>query len=277
MKSILVPVDFSKSADNAARYAIQIAKETKARLIFFHTFLIPVSTQDVYVGEEILSELERTNVKELTQYTADLLASVPESTRLVFHNEVQPGFIQNHLPDLIKSHNVDLIVMGTRGQSGTLKKLFVGSNAARVMEESPVPVLVVPERAMFKPVQKVVFATNLDIPDIQQRIEPLFEWTWLHPMELHFVVVIPPGTEMHSPQQLQTYLELEGAFKHTPHFLEVLEDTDVTGAIDSYVNEIQADMLVTSPRKHGFFEKLFSQSVTREMVFQTDIPILCLK
>lgn len=277
MKAILIPVDFSKSSETAALYAIQMAIETKARIVFFHAYLIPVTAPDVHVGEPVLLEIEHNFLKDLTEYSASLLGTVKESAQVEFHNEVRPGFIHTQLQDIIKAFNIDIIVMGTKGQSGVLKKIFIGSNAVNVIEKSSVPVLVIPEKSSYKPVRKVVFATNLETPGIQMLIEPLFEWSWIHTMELHFLVVIPPGTEMHSSRQLEAYIDLEGAFGHLPHFLEVIEDPNITGAIDTYLHEIKADMLVTIPGKHDFLEKLFNQSITREMVFHTDIPILCLK
>lgn len=277
MKAILIPVDFSKSSETAALYAIQMAIETKARIVFFHAYAIPVTTMNMLLGNEILLELEHTSLKELAEYSASLLGNVKKSTQVEFHNEVRPGFMHTHLQDVIKTFNIDIIVMGTKGQSRLMKKIFIGSNALSVLEKSSVSVLVIPEKSNYKPVHKVVFATNLENQGMQKLVEPLFEWSWLHPMELHFLVVIPPGSEMHSAIQLQTYIDLEGTFGHLPHFLEIIESTNVPEAIDTYMHEIKADMLVTIPGKHDLLEKLFNHSVTREMVFHTDIPILCLK
>lgn len=42
MKTILVPTDFSKIARNAIDYAVEIAKLTKAKLVLFHVYHVPV-------------------------------------------------------------------------------------------------------------------------------------------------------------------------------------------------------------------------------------------
>jgi universal stress protein A len=44
-----------------------------------------------------------------------------------------------------KTHNIDLIIIATRGYTG-LKHLFIGSTAERVVRHAPCPVLTVRER-----------------------------------------------------------------------------------------------------------------------------------
>ena len=46
MKRILVPVDFSKEAEAAARVAANIAKKTNSEIFLVHMLELPVSTID---------------------------------------------------------------------------------------------------------------------------------------------------------------------------------------------------------------------------------------
>ena len=42
MLTVVVPTDFSKNANNAIRYAVQLSKKLKCRLVFFHGELLPL-------------------------------------------------------------------------------------------------------------------------------------------------------------------------------------------------------------------------------------------
>src|SRR6185369_14458566 len=47
MKTILIPTDFSSCAENAVRFAIQLAKKEKAKLVLHHSFQIPVAIAEI--------------------------------------------------------------------------------------------------------------------------------------------------------------------------------------------------------------------------------------
>jgi hypothetical protein len=43
-----------------------------------------------------------------------------------------------------------------------------------------------------------------------------------------------------------------------------------------YADKIQADLILTVPRKHGLFEGLFRRSRTAKLAFHTHIPMLAI-
>lgn len=277
MKSILIPVDFSNCSFKAAQYAAELAKLSNAKLIFFNAYFFPVSAHETYIGPDVLVENENRVMKQLIQFSGKVLSSVQDSAKLEFHNEVAVGLLMNNLRELIKEYDVSLVVMGTKGQSGSVKKFLLGSNAASVLYNSPVPVLVIPEKALFKPIKKIVFATSLEEIKDLNILSPLVEISWLQSFEIHFLVIIKDESVKHTGEQLREYMQLDSLFKHIPHYLEVVEDQDIVFGIDKYIDEIQADMLVTIPGKHDLIGRLFNKSITREMVFHSEIPVFCLK
>ena len=277
MKSILIPVDFSDCSFTASKYAAEIAKLTKAKLIFFNAYFVPFSGQEIYFSPEIIAEQEKSVMVKLMNFSNKVVQSVTDSSSLICHHVTMPGLLTNYISDLIEEHSIDMIVMGTTGQNELLKKIFIGSNANSIVQTSTVPVLVVPEKTDFKPLQKIVFATSLqEIKDLNI-IYPLMELSWFTKFEIHFVVVVTDEKTIPTEEQLKEYMSLDSVFKHIPHFLEVVEDKNVVHALESYIQVIEADLLVTIPKKHGLIDKIFQKSVTSEMVFLAYLPILCLK
>ena len=143
---ILVPVDGSEVSQKAAQYAVGLAKQTGATLIFMSvidkrslaelrilatkspTFLVePV---EEYLNRSALSatkEAEKLCEHENLQYTAKIRLGHPVEE------------IVNEAAD----SKVDLIVMGSHGASA-LKAAVLGSVAYGVMhKESDIPVLIV--------------------------------------------------------------------------------------------------------------------------------------
>src|SRR6476660_4111798 len=76
MKKILVPTDFSETAEKAFVYALEMAKVYKAELLLMHTFDLPYVDNEVVTFNytEIYDTLELTNsnqfAKELKRLTA---------------------------------------------------------------------------------------------------------------------------------------------------------------------------------------------------------------
>ena len=61
--------------------------------------------------------------------------------------------------------------------------------------------------------------------------------------------------------------------KHEFHFIV---DDNVQHAIDIFVNDHDADMLIMLPKKHSFFASLFHKSQSKEMAYHSHIPLLAL-
>jgi len=136
VRSILVPVDFSKSSLDAVSLALTVARKYKAELTLLHVIetlhpdlLIDItqSQRDARVaGHERLGKLADATKKAWPHTGRELRTGHPVTT----------------ITALAKRTNADLIVMGTHGRTG-LKRGLLGSVAERVVRHAPCPVLVV--------------------------------------------------------------------------------------------------------------------------------------
>ena len=71
MKTILVPTDFSATADNACKYAIELARQTQAGIILMHTYETPVLYSDMPMLEMHMdfASLRDAALDKLTKYS----------------------------------------------------------------------------------------------------------------------------------------------------------------------------------------------------------------
>ncbi|NBB86045.1 MAG: universal stress protein [Bacteroidetes bacterium] len=131
---IVVPVDFSPAAANAARYADELAQALGASVTLLHaveTFSMP----DVYgiTSDDFVPRDLDATVDEALEEMADVMTSEVTTT-------VVRGHPAAMVEDYAEEHAVDLIVMPTRGQSG-MQRFLMGSVAERVISRAPCPVL----------------------------------------------------------------------------------------------------------------------------------------
>lgn len=136
---ILVPVDFSASARVALARAEEVALATGAELLVLH------------VGEEVDQATLRASGLLSSQVRVDhklgvapALAALASQLRArgvrarAMHVDGSP---RTKILDAIVFEHVTLVVMGTHGRQG-IARLLLGSVSARVVQNSPVPVLV---------------------------------------------------------------------------------------------------------------------------------------
>lgn len=277
MRTILLPVDFTFGSYIAAFYAANLAKTTHAKLLFFHSFYLPVSNQEFHISPDLIKDTEYKTKKQLAQFVEEVKHAVSEGTSLEINFEVAAGPFQNMVPHLIINHQADLIVMATHIQKNEFQKILTGSQTLSTVKQSEIPVLVIPDTAIFRKIYTVGFTTSLEDIDNIDVLWPLMQISWLSDVIINYVVVVPDGQGKHSQEQLEEYILLENTFKNIPHKLIVIENQDITNGIMDYVDKNKPDILVTIPKKHTFMDSLKHKSVTENLIKKINIPILCLQ
>ena len=146
ISKILVPIDGSKMSRKAAKYAIDLAKQTGASLV-----LLSVIDNRFIVSQSVSAAASPTHVRESVEdyLKQSVKASADEITRLCDKNRVRckwairTGHPVEEIVSEAKRAKANLIVMGSHGKSA-LGAAVLGSVTYGVMhKDSKVPVLIV--------------------------------------------------------------------------------------------------------------------------------------
>jgi nucleotide-binding universal stress UspA family protein len=152
MKTILVPVDFSKVSRYVLAEAAHLARLTKARLVLMHTVQPPAVVTDLapLVGEalQMTAELEVIGRRHLRR-----LQKSPTLRGLKVETICEQGFPVAQILAQAKRLRADVIVLGSHGH-GAVYHLVVGSTANGILKHAPCPVLIVPAPEKRKKVGK---------------------------------------------------------------------------------------------------------------------------
>ena len=143
----MVGIDGSEESMKAAEYAISIAKLYNAELI-----AITVLTSDIgYIYSSPGVESPPLTVKEIILLAGDeakkWFDEIKEKAnkkgiQLKTESIVAKKSLLNTILEYVEEHNINLVVVGTRGRSG-IKKMLLGSIASGLVTYSPCPVLVI--------------------------------------------------------------------------------------------------------------------------------------
>jgi len=144
-RTILVPHDFSSSANHAAALARDLALKFGARLVLLHVTEVPsgIGIDTAVVpspGAAPISLRDYANANA-NEHLADL-ASRLEKDGVVVTTQVAVGRAVDEILRVAADEKADLIAMGTHGRTG-LRHLVTGSVTEKVVRTSPVPVLTV--------------------------------------------------------------------------------------------------------------------------------------
>ncbi|HRK53196.1 MAG TPA: universal stress protein [Cyclobacteriaceae bacterium] len=267
--TILVPTDFSKPSKVAALYAAQLAKKAGAELVIATVAYGQASSRAMMVSQKLDTEMRNIALKELEELTTEIKSKV--RGKLTISTHVLSGFpVTQVIQRFVKRNEVDLIVMGTRGATG-LQKVLIGSNAAAMIQSSSVPVIIVPHNATFKGFKKIVYAT--DLIHIDEELSTVSEFAKLFNAKIDVLHVIPEASSTDlNVKQIKS--DLVKKMKYEKISFHLSKNDAVPEAIDNFMVDRKADILIMFTHKLSFFEKLFSRSVTRKLAFHSYIPML---
>lgn len=273
MKTILFPTDFSAGAENAFNYTVSICGKLKAKLILFNSFHIPVYTSEMPVNEDTEVHLRKMAKDRLLSLQNNALI---QSNNLDVKTVASCGLAVDNIIQTAKEKKVNLIIMGTKGASG-LKEIFIGSNAAAVLEKASCPVIVIPEKAKFKNIDKIVFATDFGESDFDF-IASLTEMAKLFKSEIMIVHVSQVRPEKADEKDLLQWYRKELKKKVNVEYKKISFHILVGGNVDyeleDFIEKNKVDLLALSMRKRNIFSKLFEPSLTKKMAYHSHIPLL---
>lgn len=137
-RTLLVPHDFTATADNAVKYALSMAKSMEANVDLLH---VVKSSSGISKAQ---AEFEKIKGK---------IKDIPAGTEVTCH--VRSGSIFTDIAAVAVELHASMIIMGTHGSKGLQQKMF-GSFALKVITSTHVPFLVVQDDVTGMDLSKVV-------------------------------------------------------------------------------------------------------------------------
>jgi len=268
MKQIIVPTDFSRGAWNALIYATDLAERLDIRDI-----QVLNSYQSPHAGAATLVSIDRI-MQQDSENGLDKWANKIKDTGLSSRFNFEMKSIHSSLEEAINSQIEDydstLVVMGSRGETGAMEKIF-GSNASHVALNAHCPVVIIPIDARFTNYSNVVLASDYHQAG-DRNLEILRNITFLEPSTGLQVVHVQRDDDDSSSK-----ISLKLDQSAIPHTVTEISGDDIGEAIDEYVSESGADLLILINKEAGFFDNLFHRSVTKKLTLLIHIPLLVLK
>lgn len=137
---IIVPIDGSKVAKEAAKKAIYLSKETGVELVLVHVIEIPYMPS---VFEDS-TEIPYMDILELLKQQGKKFLQEIETMAKKHGVSIKQKILEGHpAEEIIKlAQPTDLIVLGKKGMTA-LDRIFLGSVTENVAHHAPCPIMIV--------------------------------------------------------------------------------------------------------------------------------------
>ena len=262
----LVPIDFSENALHAATYALTLAKEKpKSNIHLVHVITAIVN------DPILIPDIEKAAIISLEKIAEELGAIYSTCS---FSWSVRIGETSTEINNAAKELNTGIVAMGIRG-IGQRSRFLFGSNTISLIDKSSRPVLVIPESAALNAPQKIVFATDYYDSDLDA-LQNLVPIAAAFNSEIIITHIFEDAQEEQLEQGMMDFMsrEMSAKFQYPRTRYNIYNGTNITTGIKDFCEVTKADLLVLSARKRNTFQRLFQKSVTQEISYNSDIPLL---
>lgn len=269
METILIATDFSSAAQKALQYGVQLANIFKSRVILLHVYAPVLSATDM------VALLTPAELKERTeQRLNDEVALLTQKGSVAVEIRAEEGLPSETIERVAKQVKAKWIIAGMKGGGKTIRRIF-GSVALTLSHHSNVPLIVVPEEAVFKTPKTIALASDISDETDVHVVDPLEEFGVKCGTRMYVVRVIKKRMD-DLVERLLRPSRVRWHCKELHPTFEFLNDNDVTHAITEFVKKHGVDMVAMIAGKHNIFERMFAKSNIKEMLLHTHIPLIIL-
>jgi nucleotide-binding universal stress UspA family protein len=272
MKTIVIPTDFSPAATNAVNYGVDMALAINASVMLLHVYNIPIALGDVPVALLSVDELKNAADENIGRLKKDL--EHVTSGKLKIYTETRLGDVVDELEEVSKNLHPFAVVMGTTGVSSVERALF-GSNTLSAVKHLTCPVICVPKGKEYgKGVQKIGLACDFREVVETTPVAEIKEFVKEFHAQL-FVLNVD-----YDNQQFRVDTPEQSALLHTAleevhpeyHFIT---RKDIEEGINEFAETHSLDLVIAIPKKHKLLDGLFRKSSTKQLVFESKVPVMC--
>ncbi len=260
-KRILIPTDFSKNAWTAVEYALELYKREQVVFYFLNSYEdSPLENADELSEKGLEKILHRLSIR----------TPHPGHSYKTISKKLYPI---DAIKKLVDSHDIDMIIMGTKGETDAGTILY-GRYTIDAMEEvRNCPVMAIPKDFQYQDPKEIVFPTSFKTVFKSRELKHLFEISRITnaPVEIvHF-----KDKEL-TESQTENKALLEEILSGVEYSFQWVENKKFHEGLLELVDQRESGMIAFINKKHNFFQHMFSDTLVKKLGVYSQVPVLAL-
>jgi nucleotide-binding universal stress UspA family protein len=273
MERILVTTDFSGNSRAGIRFALQLAAQREAELIFYHIIEVMQPTSWSDKKFHAFSEAKNREFRNKLESFVEGIARKDGFSKGNYKYVTQIGAVD--IPGMIikcaKHYKAGYICMSTRG-AGAFAKLF-GTVASGMITYSTIPLLIIPHGYRLKPINCVFYAS--DFASLGTELKTVLKFST--PLNAK-VKVYHYDYLLHvdvNKRKLEKLAEKNASPGVTFTFRRQEIERSLSEHLENDIKKEKASIVVLFTKQNrNWFDKLFARMEARDMAFNAEIPLL---
>ncbi len=276
IQRILIPYDFSETAELALEHATFMAKLHKAEIHLLHivesySFTSAISNAFSKSQTEYETKIE-TSANVRLKEIADKIHS---SSGMKIIATTEAGKIYKKIISIAEEKDIDIIVMGTHGSSG-FQEFLAGSNAFRVVMGAPCPVISVQTHAKkigFKDIVLPIDNSSVS----RQKVKFAIEIAKHYNSVVHIAGIMTMNdVELQRKFEVKVHQVKEYVEEHeVPYTVKIFKGDNVASLTSDYANQINADLIIIMTEQES--SSLFMGSYAQQIINHSKIPVMSVR
>ncbi|MFM1745828.1 MAG: hypothetical protein RLZZ630_1765 [Bacteroidota bacterium] len=273
VKRILIPYDFSETADLSLGQAVSMAKLMHAEIFLLHiveTTTFPSFIAHAFTGFE--KKVEETSNEKMQELADKILAENNIKVQVI----TETGKIYKRIVHTAKQAHIDLVMMGTHGESHG--GYSVGSNTLKVVQECPCPVISMTREGKSSGFQRIALPID-DSPESRQKVNHAMELALKYGAAVHVVGLMRNGNEDYQRkfrikvEQVEDFLAGHGVRTEVSY---QTGDDIAKGTLEA-CDAISADLLIIMTEQEPSLTGLLMGSYASKVVNRSKIPVMTVR
>lgn len=276
LRAILVPVDFSELSMIALDEAVFMARLAKSTLHLLHV----IETYSNNSSLPAAMRFSKSNVsaydQEALEKLAELKAEIQQRSGLEVVTHTDSGRIYKSILAAAEANHVDLIVMGTTGET-RLHGFAMGSNASLVVANANCPVISYRSKPSIHGFKKIVLPLDLTV-ETKQKVQMALEIAQRFESQVAVLSLVATTDEFIRTKLLRqleqvTELLISQGVEATGN--SIFGD-DVVNGIVEYGNE-HGDLFMIMTQSESETSYPFLSTKAQKVVNQSTIPVFSMR
>jgi len=265
---IIALIDFSENSEMIIKSALSFSTLTGAQVYLLHQVpsLVPVLS-DSENKKSIIDAEKQKAMQQMEQIAQEYLLK-NKIKFLVTEKE-----ITIYLHEIQSEDYYDWVLLGLK-PTGNLKRIFLGSTATRIVDETDLLTIALPVQSEFSLPATLAVGINYNYPINKSALSDLLRnlGNTIQNIEF-FTVVTENDSEVFALQYLK---ELKNGFGEYNCEDQLFKGTHPLKEIKKYMQKNKNTYLVIQQGSRNIMDLLFRQFMVNELVYHAAIPLIIL-
>lgn len=270
MKKIIIPMNFTEVSANAFRYANALFPNAELHIVHAYSGIVntrePVYLKAGQTKKTVLQE-------ELTKQVLREIGAEKLPSRI--HVEILHGETVASIRHYVRDNNIEQMVIGTRDKYDLFDR-WVGTVTLGLVKTLNIPIYLIPRYAKYNYFDKVMVASDYHLKD-KAFIKLLNNWNRTYRAFIKFLhIQSSSNTSFEEEKEAISDTLLDGDLVDFGFEIESTKNKAVSDSLLANAYTFGADLLISIPDNQSFLESLLFQSVSKELILKSSIPLLFL-